>query len=187
MANRYDIQFEIHLESRHGLVDSKDLLHILDVIEAATYTSDRQDVTEAAAELNLSPLIRDACLERLRSYRHKRLLLRETGPGSLAVFGVLAGVSYFVIQKTIGESFKEAYKSSDAHLYLKDYFRHIIDNKALRLAENIRRALASRKKEARVLAKGSSADSPNMIVIIVSPPLEASERDYPRSLGEELD
>ena len=186
MANRFDIQFEIHLEGRHGLVDSRDMVQILDVIEAATFSSDREDVTEAAEKLRLTELVRDACLERLRKYRHKRLLLKETRSGSLAVFGLLAGVSYFVIHKTIGESFTEAFKTSEAHERLKALFRELIDHKALRLVENVRRVLASRKTEARVQITRATADDPHTIVIFVSPQLQVRDSDAPRPLGDEL-
>jgi hypothetical protein len=187
MANRFDIQFEIHLEGRQGLVDSRAMLQVLDVIETATFSSDRDDVTEAAQRLQLTDLVRDACLERLRKYRHKRLLLRETGPGSLAVFGLLAGVSYFVIHKTIGESFTEAFKTSEAHERLKALFRSLIDHKALRLVENVRRVLASRKTLARVQMTRESGDDPHTIVIYVGPQLQVRDSDAPRPLGAELD
>ena len=186
-VNRYDIRIELHLHGRDGMVDSKSLLRILDVIEAAIYNSDRTDVDHAARELQLSPVIRDACLERLRQYRHQRLLLQEARPGSLELIGLVAGVSYFVLERTIGESVSEAYKESRYHARLKEFFRRLIDEKALILAEAIRRLLASRKKEANVRTLPRTENEPNTIVIQVPP--ESVQQGYgeQRTLGQSLD
>ena len=73
MASRFDIQIQLHFQGRQqeGLVDSGDVLKLLDVVESAVYDSDRDDVIRAATALQIRSVERDACLERLRHYRHQ--------------------------------------------------------------------------------------------------------------------
>jgi hypothetical protein len=189
MASRFDIQIQLHFEGRGGLVDSKEVLKLLDVIESATYDSDRDDVIRAAAVLNIKSVEKDACLERLRHYRHKRLLLEETRPGSLVIIGLIAAVGYFVLEKTIGESFTEGYKSSEVHKQLKEFFRKIVDEKVLKIAENIRRVIASRKIRAQVRALPPVGEnSPHVITIDITPLPPSLERvKEPETLGHALE
>ncbi|NET39010.1 MAG: hypothetical protein F6K19_44725 [Cyanothece sp. SIO1E1] len=126
-------------------------------------------------------------LERLRHYRHQRLLLEEARPGSLTLIGLIAGVSYFVIEKTVGESFAEGYRESEFHRRLKEFFRRLIDEKALKIAESIRRLLNSRKFQAQVRALPATNESPNIIVIDISPDPTLEGRREPQPLGEALD
>jgi hypothetical protein len=189
MTSKFDIQIHLHFEGRDGLVDSKEVLKILDVIESATYDSDRDDVIRAATVLNIRSVERDACLERLRHYRHKRLLLEEARPGSLVLVGLIAAVGYFVLEKTIGESFTEGYKSSEVHRQLKEFFRKIVDEKVLKIAESLRRVIASRKIRAQVRALPPvDENSPNVIVIDVTPLPPSLERaKEPDTLGHALE
>lgn len=189
MASRFDIQIQIHFERRQGLVDSKEVLKLLDVVESAVYDSDRQDVIRAATNFreDISAVTKDACLERLRHYRHQRLLLEEARPGSLELVGLIAAVSYFVLEKTIGESFSEGYKRTELHRKLKEFFRKIIDEKVLKIAESIRRIITSRKVQALVRAlPPQDEDSPNIIVIDVTPIPTKIGESKPETLGNEL-
>ncbi|WP_017324064.1 hypothetical protein [Synechococcus sp. PCC 7336] len=155
MASKFDIEIQLHFEGRQfssdeKLVDSRKVLKLLDILEAAVYDSDRSYVDRAARAFltDIRPVVRDACLERLRHYRHQRLLLEEARLGSLALMSFIAGVSYFVIEKTIGESFAEGYRDSEFHRRLTEFFRRLIDEKTLKIVESVRRLLNSRKFQA---------------------------------------
>ncbi len=183
--NPHDIYISVHLSDSDGLY-SKELLQALDTLETSLYASDRRDIERAAEELNIPPVIRDACLERLRKYRNDRLLLTGARTGSIELFGVVAGVSYFVLQKTIGETFKEGFKETEIHSNLKEFFRRIIDEKALFISESLRRTFANRKKHANIKMVPSEQEEPNKIIIDVhGKPIAAKERV--QSLGKELD
>ena len=163
-TNPYDIVIQIHLKDSKGL-HSKQLLQAPDTLETSLYASDRQDVERASEKLKIPPIARDACLERLRKYRNDRLLLTGASNGSVELFGVVAGVSYFVLQKTIGETFKEGYKETEVHNNLKDFFRRVVDEKALFISENLRRVFANRKKQAIIKMIPSEKKEPNRIII----------------------
>jgi hypothetical protein len=200
MASRFDIKVELHFRGRDGLIDSEEVTKLLDVLETAAYDSDRSDVERAAATFpsptgisslvptGISPLVKDASLERLRRYRQRRLLLEETRPGSLTLIGLIAAVSYFVLEKTIGESFSEGWKDSNLHRDLKTFFRKLIDGKVLFIVESLRRVIQSRKIRAEVRTLPPvDAFSPHVIVIDVIPTKVNRDRNDPPPLGEALE
>lgn len=189
MASRFDIKVELHFRGRDGLIDSSEVTKLLDVLETAAYDSDRSDVERAAARFGeINNLVKDASLERLRRYRQRRLLLEEARPGSLALVGLIAAVSYFVLEKTLGESFADGYKDSELHRRLKDFFRRLIDEKILTIAESIRRVILSRKVQAEVRVLSPVDDlSPHVIVIDVNPVKANRDANDPPPLGEALE
>ncbi|PZD70243.1 hypothetical protein C1752_15935 [Acaryochloris thomasi RCC1774] len=171
MTTRFDIQIQLHFEGKDGLTYSKEVIRLLDVIETATYGSDREDVIRASNVLDINPVIRDACLERLRHYRHKRFLLEEARPGSLALVGLVAGVGLYVFKKTIMESFTEGFKDSRTNKLLKETFRDLVDEKCLKIAENIRKQLIIRQISAELTSLPPSNDnSPQIIIVNITPP-----------------
>ena len=133
--------------------------------------------------------MRDACLERLRSFRQQRLQFVEARPGSLTVFAIVTGVSIFVLDRTVGEALKDEFKQTDSYRKLRELFRLRIDVKALHIAEGVRRVFASKAREVQVKALPRSAETkvPNTIVVEVSPEEVRPGREPVRTLGEELD
>ena len=196
MASRFDIQIQLHFEGREisgseNLIDSRDVLKFLDIVESAIYASDRNDIyrVERALRQNgitLLPIVIDACLERLRHHRHKRLLLEEARPGSLALIGVVAAVSFFVIEKTIGESFAEGYKESDTHKKLKEVFRILVDEKTRFIVENLERLISSRKVRANV-RRLSAAAQEQVVIVDILPREGASDGGDIPPLGQILE
>ena len=184
-SNPYDIVIQIHIQDSNG-IHSKELLQTLDTLETALFASDRLDIERASEKLEIPSVIRDACLERLRKYRNDRLLLTGAKNGSIELFGVVAGVSYFVLQKTIGETFKEGFKETNVHDNLKEFFRKAIDDKALYISESLRRVFANKKKQANIkMIPSDNANSNRIIIDIHGKPIKREERVH--SLGEELD
>ena len=181
----HDIVIKIHLENKDGL-HSKELLQVLDTLETSLYASDRQDIERASEELKIPAVIRDASLERLRKYRNDRLLLTGANNGSIELFGVVAGVSYFVLDKVIGEAFKQGVKETEFYRDLKEFFRQTIDDKALYIGENLRRVFANKKKQAIVKTIQANDTEPNHIIVDIHGRLIKKE-DRVLSLGEELD
>ena len=115
----------------------KNLHNIFEEIERNLLHSDEDDVHLAAAEFNLSPLIRDAALWRLRQLRNERLLIHAAQSGSVEIFAAVAATSYFVLERTIGESFKQGYTSSEMHRRLSDFIRMQLDSKFLNICERL--------------------------------------------------
>ncbi len=178
-----DIIIELHLPS-DGAIDARTLVQIFDSLEASLYASDRRDIEDAASKLGLAQVIRDAALERLRHYRHQRVLLLSARSGSIELIGAVAGVTYFVLEKTIGQALADGFKNSKSYQVLQDFFRDQIDVKALFIAEAIRRAFAGKQRSASVRAVPRSVNIPNTIIVDIAPPPPQLRVG---SIGEELD
>lgn len=159
-----DIVIRIRLAG-DGAIEAKVMIDALDIAESALYESDRNDVAQAARELRLPNFVRDASLERLRHHRHQRLLLEEAQTGSIVLVTVVAAVSVFVLEKTIGEAFADGFKDTRAYGDLREFFRKQIDAKALFIAEALRRAFSGRKREVSVRVQPKLEDRPNTIEV----------------------
>jgi len=164
MVQDDDIVIRIRLAG-DGALEAKVLIDALDIAEGALYESDRNDVAQAARELRLPNFVRDASLERLRHHRHQRLLLEGAQTGSIVLVTVVAAVSLFVLEKTIGEAFADGFKDTRTYGDLREFFRKQIDAKALYIAEALRRAFSGRKREVSVRVQPKLDEGPNVIQV----------------------
>lgn len=185
--NRFDIVLEIKLKDG-DFVNSKLLLEAFDGLETVLYASDRNDIETVARELDIESLSRDAALERIRNFRNKRILLTDARKGSIEIIAAVAAVSYYIFDKTLGESLKEGYANSELHKRLKDLFRMQIDGKAQFITRHLRELFASRKKDFVItLFPPESPNQPSRILIEVTG--DGTEKKVERigSLGGALD
>jgi hypothetical protein len=180
----YDIVIRIRLAG-DGAIEAKVMIDALDIAEGALYESDRNDVAQAARELRLPNVVRDASLERLRHYRHQRLLLEEAQTGSIVLVTVIAAVSLFVLEKTIGEAFADGFKETRAYGDLRDFFRNQIDAKTHYIAEALRRAFSGRKREVSVRVQPKLDGGPNVIQVEAITSKRATETQI-GSISDEL-
>lgn len=136
--------------------------------------------------VNSDEVVRDAALERLRHYRQRRVLLRGARSGSFEVAALVAAVSYFVLERTIGEAVADGFKETRVYSELKEFFRGLVDEKHVFIADAIRRSFTSKKRDVRVTA-ASPPDQPHRIVVEIPPaPREGGAPPAP-TLGDILD
>ena len=164
-SSPHDIVLRFHLHGDSSGVRGKSVIRILDLVESALYDSDRADIQHLARDFNISPVVADATMERLRHYRHERIILVDANPGSIELVGLVAAVALYLLQKTLGEAFSASIKESAEFGRLKEFFRRSIDNKALRLVEAMRRLIAASKLDATVHHLKESPDAPNVIIV----------------------
>jgi len=183
-ADQNDILIHLRLVGQTDF-DAKFVLEALDTIEMALYASDRNDIELAATVMPMPGYVKDASLERIRHHRHHRLLLREAQSGSIELIGVVAAVSYFVLQRTLGEALKDGFKETSVYDQLRRFFQEVIDDKTAFISDTLTRAFSSRKKQVRVRTRLQGPAEPNRIIIEVAERPE-TRRLLPASLGEEL-
>lgn len=145
----YEIMnFEIHLNiiiPTEGNIASKEIKNVFDEIEKRMLFADEDELNRAAQFMHLPPIIRDAALWRLREYRDRRFSIKGATNGSIELFAIVAATTYFVLQKTIGESFTEGYKKSDCHKLLTEFIRSQIDEKMRGIHERLEKSRFFRK------------------------------------------
>jgi hypothetical protein len=122
-----DIVIRLKMQGRNGVVDAKNLLQSLDSVEEALYESDRKDIELLYESGLISRLVADATLERLRRYRHNRLLLRNAENGSIVLEGVVAAVPLYILKITLGEALQKAIEESETFNKLKEWLKNHID------------------------------------------------------------
>lgn len=139
-AGKNDIVLKIHINLEKRGIDAKSLIKIFDIIEKALYKSDYQDVIKYFRKVDLpkEELIKDAVLERLRSQRHRRLRLIDSKEGSIVVYGIVTGVSIFILEKTIGESLGRGFENSRLDQKFTKFFRDIFDGKRKSVTRQLR-------------------------------------------------
>ena len=101
-----------------------------------TLSADAKDEAEEALnELSVPSLQRDGILHRLSKQHAEQYFIQAVTPGSLEIVAIVAASTYFLLQKTIGQSVAEGYLSSDLHSKLKDWTSRSINAKLNRVAE----------------------------------------------------
>lgn len=175
-----DIVIRLRMRGKNGVVDAKNLLQSLDSIEEALYESDRKDIELLHEAGLITRLVADAALERLRRYRHNRLLLRNAENGSIILDGVVAAVPLYILKITLGEAIEKAVQESEAFNNLKEWFKDHIDQKSDYVLNALRNALNSKSRSFELKS------DKNRIELITRE--SGNERDNPqiKSLGEEL-
>src|SRR3712207_5381473 len=120
-----DIVIRIIYEGKQDrlYLDTKTFVATFDDMETALYHSDRADIEEFCKSYNIPALIRDASLERLRLFRHKRLRIEHLRAGSLIVEGLVVAVAFWVVKETVGESIKQGWRDSLANQKIAEFFR----------------------------------------------------------------
>jgi hypothetical protein len=95
------------------------IVQSVDIVEQEIHRLEQDEIGELAEYIGLSAMARDACYHRIEAYRGSSLLLTRAANGSIIIVGVLAALSYWIVENTIGETIKDAYKESELHERLK--------------------------------------------------------------------
>lgn len=123
VMKQYDIV--IRMKFTGDTVPAELVQEMLDDIEAAVYKSETNDIKKLFNDSNsfqIPQVIKDASLYRLDYHRGNALIVESTKKGSLIVEAVVAGLSYWVLQNTIGETFKDAWKETELHQKIRRFF-----------------------------------------------------------------
>ena len=180
---KHDIAIRLRLGGE-DTIHPKDLVSALDTLEVALYESDRRDIERAALKFSIPPVIIDACLERLRGFRNDRIVLATAEPGSIVIGGLVAGVAYYVLQKTLGEIPFEAFKSTQFRRSLVEYFSQLIDDKAIYITERLRAATRAKKHRIDVRLQLHEGETP--ATILVNSDGRPMKRHSVPSMGQQL-
>jgi hypothetical protein len=121
MNHSLGIEIEVRLhQMRTQEIPYSVFRKILDSLNRAAFESEKKDLKAIRNEFPKLPDVAfDAASHRQKEYRYSAILIKELKPGSLIVAGVVAGVSIWILQQTLGETLKEAWLDSQGHQKLK--------------------------------------------------------------------
>lgn len=136
-----------------GIIDPKLIIQVFDSIENALYESDKSDVKSFFNRLSseekkdLSPLVEDAAENRIREYRHNRLLVSDAESGSIEFTTYVVAAAFLVLNNTLKHTAKAIWEESIIHKKLVEFTVKSLNSKTLFIAEKLRRAFAKKKRD----------------------------------------
>ncbi len=108
------------------------------VIESEIFDLEYEELEIIFAELDdIDQIVKDACYHRINRFKGNSLRVSETKPGSLILAGVSAALAYWLVENTIGESIKDAYKQSELHEQLKRILLRRFPSRRKKLASKL--------------------------------------------------
>lgn len=138
MDNGIDINIEIHFTEAQAF-PAQLLLGAIEATERAIARAEREEIEELQKLLpDVPDTIFDAMRYRMGQLTGRALNFQGAATGSIILFGVAAGISYWLLDKTLGETVSETWRESDMHSRLKKFLHARIGTKARKVASDIR-------------------------------------------------
>jgi hypothetical protein len=144
MENGIDIRIELHFVQATAF-PAQLLLGVIEATERAIARVEREEIDEFQKLLPDIPAhIFDAMRYRAEHLTGRALNFQGASSGSIILFGIAAGLSYWLLDKTLGETVSETWRESDMHVRLKQILHARIGTKVKRIAGDIRPSRWSR-------------------------------------------
>ena len=143
-TNVSEFEIPINLTFQNPATPALLIADVLESVNNAVYESESDELEALSQRFSDLPQVTlDAARYRIENYRQTALLIESGSKGSLIVLGTTALLALWLLDKTLGETIKEAWKQDEWHNKLKDYLTENLAAKANAIAENIRRQLQS--------------------------------------------
>ncbi len=133
-----DIGIHVRFSGRQSFPSAL-ISDVLDIIDDAIFQTQKRDLEYAKNNIELPELSLDAALHRIDNYHGVNFLLKGSNRGSLIITGIVAGLAFWVLKNTLGETLKEAWKDTDMHRRLKDLLLWRMKGKSKEVKEEIER------------------------------------------------
>ena len=126
-----------------GSVPSYDLTKCIEHCEDAAYQSEFDDMFVLYSSLASEDfqLFFDAMRFRLSRLKGQILHLDEAQNGSIVLGGIVAGAAFWIIENTLGETLKDAWKESDLHKQIKEILIKNLQVKPKQIASKVKQLI----------------------------------------------
>jgi frataxin-like iron-binding protein CyaY len=122
------------------------LVEVLSEIEKQLYKEEVKDLELLGKEIREIPAsIIDAARYRIRRYEGRLLNVDRTERGSFIIAASMGALALWIVQNTIGETFKEAWTESAFHERLKKFFASRLTDKLEAISSGIENSKRKRK------------------------------------------
>jgi hypothetical protein len=165
MNEELDVAIEVHFRSERGV--PVELVNSITQQLAWAVRDAEEEELESMFEYfpEWTTVERDAMRYRFDKLdRDRAFVVEYGGRGSLLLFGAAAGFAYWVADKTIGETFKQAWVESDGHTRLKDFLKSRVFRKRDRIADNLPRFRSRLDGADNVSVKKGEGPIPRIVV-----------------------
>ena len=138
MDESLDIWFEIRFIG-YGGVSVEVLTSVLKQVTWAIESAEKDELDELVESFpDWSGIARDAMRYRFDRVDRDRLLnIERASNGSIILAGAAIGLAYWVVDKTLGETVKDAWKDSDGHTRLKEFLKKRVFSKRDQIASRL--------------------------------------------------
>jgi hypothetical protein len=173
------IHIKLQFRSARG-VPASVVARILAIAEEEALRVESEDIEELASEIRELPHVAiDAARYRIQQYRGKCFHITSAGQGSIILLGAVAGISYFVLDHTIGDTLGDAWRGSELHRRVLAFLREPIRfrNKYLRLGTYVYRRIGrdAKLRGPTVLLHTTSTRDGVEVVYVITPAEEDKE------------
>jgi hypothetical protein len=119
-----EVGIRIRMISEDQRLPSSFLTESIKSIEEELFGVESQELSDLLGIIEpISDGTRQECFRAMNRHRGTALTIDHAGDGSIVLEAIaIGGLAYWIIENTVGESFKEAWKRSDLHMKLQDLF-----------------------------------------------------------------
>nr|WP_315848388.1 hypothetical protein [uncultured Rhodoferax sp.] len=129
----------------------------LELVEQALHELEEDALKQTLAEHGLLESLYAVRAE-MDKMRRRHLQLYDASRGCLELWGVAGATALWVLQLTVGESMKDAYKKSDMHRTLSEIFSRDVVKFAEQLSTNIKKTIGNAKRNSAFVVALSRVD-----------------------------
>ncbi|HVE70983.1 MAG TPA: hypothetical protein VNI54_06410 [Thermoanaerobaculia bacterium] len=124
------------------------LVRVAAAVESAAVRVERDEIEILRLQLPDIPAVApDAARFRMEAYTGSAVMLQSSAPGSIILIGMVAGLSYWILDKTLGETISESWKNSPGHQRLLDFFSRRRRLRGERVASEVESAAAEQLRD----------------------------------------
>lgn len=121
MSDNKDIRLDIHFKYEERL-PAGFFARVIQIAEQAIYESELEDMFEiSVAYPEISKVELDAARYRMDHNWGRALQIEDAFAGSIIISGLVSGLAYWVLDKTLGDTLKEAWHDSVIQGRIKDF------------------------------------------------------------------
>jgi hypothetical protein len=181
MPDQFDeLKIVITFSHPSGRVPSRDLTRCVEHCAEAIYESELQDILDTAwGDIGIPRFIIDTMRFRLESLKGQILYIENASEGSIVLGTLVAAASLWVIQNTLGEVTKEAWKETDLRAKLKNLLLTRLHFRRQEIGEKVKDRIEKDKELSLKVDVGATEDheAPIRIFILISPKYD--EQPFP--------
>jgi hypothetical protein len=138
MQSDSEFRIPIKLKFENPDTAASNLSFVLEHINQAIFDVELKELgTLSEAFPELPPIALDAARYRIQRYENKAFLIEEASSGCIVLGGAAALLALWLLQITLGETIKEAWKEDEWNKKLKTFLAQNFQQKLKMLAERI--------------------------------------------------